>query len=238
MKKVFIILIAMILSVLVSTSALACSPGCGHENLDADYIYQTYICRLEKDGFDFSTWYNESLEYFSSFEFEDKHCQPIFEEDGSVISVRMFTKGTANSIIYYPIMIDGLPCYQNEAGELIYGSHNIIGYKVLNANYKADIFAKYKANIEAGLYYSSNDRHYITTINGIECYQTAEGQLYYGGELIYNNIATLDKLNVNEIIIYQDYNTAITLDHNFIKVYYFGEIIRMINIHAYASSIN
>lgn len=229
MKKVFtIIATSILLTLLVATTALACGPGCGHENMDSDYLYQTYTYRLETEGFNFTTWYNESLDYFSS---NGVDCLPIYEEDGSIISVEMLASGAATRVIYYPMMIDGLPCYQNEYGDLIYGGHNVVGHELWNSNLKAHVLANCKTNLLEGKFYHTNDKMYVTVIDGLECYQTIEGQLYYDGNLLYNNVATLDRLNDSETVIYQNCGTAITLDTDFITVYHYGEIIEIINIH-------
>lgn len=236
MKKILTIFVTAILLTLLATTVLACSPGCGHENMDTTYLYQTYTHRLEAEGFDFTTWYNESLDYFASRGAEDPHCQPIFEEDGSIISVEMFSSGTSSEIIYYPMMIDGLPCYQNEGGDLIYGVHNIVAHKLWDVNLKAHVLDQYKSNLLESKFYHTNDKMYVTVIDGLECYQTPEGQLYYDGKLLYNNVATLDRLDNNETIIYQNSGTAITLDTEFITVYHYGEIINTINIRTESNS--
>jgi len=232
MKKTLIILATVILIAICSVSVLACAPGCGHENMDAIYLYDVYTHRLETEGFDFSTWYRESLEYFDTFSHEGKHCQPIYEDDGSVISVKMFTEGTATDIIYYPMMIDGMPCYQNEAGELIYGTHHIVAYELWTTNHKARIIERYKENIAAGKYYHTNNAYYVTIIDGRECYQTLEGQFFYGTELLYNKVSTLDRIDKHAgELIASNFHTAIYYNYesNFITIYNFGEITTIIN---------
>lgn len=136
----------------------------------------------------------------------------------------------------HTVIINNVECHQKMDGTFIYNDdilfqnvEDVLGYNILKKYIRE--FYIYQVQNGGCIYKLGNMHNVVITDTYDMCYTTEDSQLVCGGEVICENIATMDNLQTNETVIYQNYGTAVTVSSDFVTVYYFGEIVEVVNIH-------
>lgn len=147
-------------------------------------------------------------------------------------SGRYYTTDTSQ----HTVMINNVECHQKMDGKFVYNNdilfenvEEIIGYNILK-KYIGEFYIHQVQNGKC-IYKLGKMHNVVITDTYDMCYVTEDGKLMCGGEVIYENVSTIDNLQTNQTVIYQNYGTAITVDSDFVYIYYLGEIREVINIH-------